>query len=94
MQAAGLFYRWGFLGIPHWLVVPKVIARACDATLGRLLRSQPPAQGPIGATLEIQRQQQMEQLEQQMLMARARDQRRHAQVSVSSSILPFVWINL
>ncbi|KAF4526996.1 hypothetical protein B566_EDAN001543 [Ephemera danica] len=67
------------LGIQRYLVIPSVVARACDATLGRLLRSQPPTLGPIGATLEIQRQQQMEQLEQQMLMARARDQRRHAQ---------------
>lgn len=74
-------YRWGWFGIHRWLVIPRVVARACDATFGRLLRSQPPAQGPIGATLEIQRQQQMEQLEQQMLMARARDQRRHAQVN-------------
>lgn len=77
--AAGLFYRWELLGLQRYLVIPNVVARACDATLGRLLRSQPPTLGPIGATLEIQRQQQMEQLEQQMLMARARDQRRHAQ---------------
>ena len=44
-----------------------------DLTFGRLLSSSPPADGPMGATLEIQRQEQMERLEHQMLLQRSRD---------------------
>ncbi len=37
------------------------------------MASSPPADGPMGATLDIQRQEQMERLEQQMLLQRSRD---------------------
>ena len=56
--------------------MPRWIARACDITLGRLLVSSSPVDGPMGATLELQRQEQMERLEQQMLLQRSRDARR------------------
>jgi hypothetical protein len=72
LQAAGLVWRCGVL---DWLRVPGVVARACNLTFGRLLRSQAPAQGALGATLELQRQQQMELLEQQLQINRARDHR-------------------
>ncbi|CAB3370442.1 Hypothetical predicted protein [Cloeon dipterum] len=75
--AAGLVWRSGAL---NWLRLPSFVARACDLTIGRLLRSQPPSQGALGATLELQRQQQMELLEQQLQINRARDHRtRHGQ---------------
>ena len=54
-------------------MVPNWLARGCDLTLGRLLASSPPVDGPMGATLDIQRQEQMERLEQQMLLQRTRD---------------------
>jgi hypothetical protein len=71
-QAAGLVWRCGVL---DWLRIPRVVARTCDLTFGRLLRSQAPSQGALGATLELQRQQQMELLEQQLQINRARDNR-------------------
>ena len=40
--------------------------------LGWLIDSSPPEQGAIGATLEIQRSQQMEAMEQQMIQQQAR----------------------
>ena len=45
----------------------------CDVAFGWLLKSSPPQENqvPSGATLEIQRQQQVEILEQQMLFNRA-----------------------
>lgn len=72
-QAAGLLYRWNVLKIQDWLVIPDWLARLTNLTLGRLLSSSPPADGPMGATLEIQRQEQMERLEHQMLLQRSRD---------------------
>ncbi|KAJ9595953.1 hypothetical protein L9F63_012846 [Diploptera punctata] len=45
-------------------------------SVGWLLRSGAPQEGAIGATLEIQRAQQLELLEQQVLLSRARDVRR------------------
>lgn len=71
--AAGLLYRWNVLKIQDWLVIPDWLARLTNLTLGRLLSSSPPADGPMGATLEIQRQEQMERLEHQMLLQRSRD---------------------
>ena len=69
-------YRWNFLRVQQWLVIPSWIARLSEVTLGRLLASSSPTEGPMGATLDIQRQEQMEQLEQQMLLQRSRDARR------------------
>ena len=76
LQLAGILFRWNIFNIQHWLVMPRWIARACDITLGRLLVSSSPVDGPMGATLELQRQEQMERLEQQMLLQRSRDARR------------------
>lgn len=72
LQVAGLLYRWNMLRIQDWLVIPDWLARLTDLTLGRLLASSPPADGPMGATLEIQRQEQMERLEHQMLLQNQR----------------------
>ena len=53
--------------------VPTWIANVFKATIGRLMVSSPPQDGPIGATLELQRQEQIENWEQQMIMNRARE---------------------
>jgi len=65
--AAGAWLRRDLLAVRRWLRVPRWLAAACDATLGRLLASAPPVEGPMGATLELQRQEQMERLEQVLL---------------------------
>ncbi|XP_063242166.1 ubiquitin-associated domain-containing protein 2-like isoform X2 [Bacillus rossius redtenbacheri] len=73
---AGLMYRHNVLWLGRWLAVPRWLARLSGATLGRVLSSGAPQEGSIGATLEIQRAQQLEVLEQQVLLSRARDMRR------------------
>lgn len=72
---AGLIYRYNIFYVRQVPWVPGWVARAAKATLGRLLASQPPQEGPVGATLELQRQEQIEMWEQQMMMNRARENR-------------------
>uniref|UniRef100_A0A2R5LLF5 Putative ubiquitin-associated domain-containing protein 2 n=1 Tax=Ornithodoros turicata TaxID=34597 RepID=A0A2R5LLF5_9ACAR len=69
---AGALCRWNFLYVQRWLCIPNWLAKLSDMTLGRLLSSSPPKEGPLqmGATLEIQRQQQAELLEMQLLQTR------------------------
>lgn len=72
-QVAGALCRWNVLYVGALVRVPGWMGRLCSATLGRLLRSGPPHEGPVpmGATLDIQRQQQAELLEMQLLHRRA-----------------------
>jgi hypothetical protein len=76
-------YRYNVLYLRRWLLVPQWLAKLSSMSVGWLLRSGTPQEGTIGATLEIQRAQQLEMLEQQVLLSRARDVRR--QVSIMSS---------
>ncbi|CAG0899612.1 unnamed protein product [Darwinula stevensoni] len=75
---AGLLYRVNFLRIQQLLKLPNIVAKLFDKTLGRLLDSgdSPESPIPLGATLELQRQQQMELLEQQIILSRMREMRR------------------
>ncbi|XP_067006837.1 ubiquitin-associated domain-containing protein 2 [Anabrus simplex] len=73
---AGLVYRYNVLYVQRWFLIPKWLARLSNMSVGWLLRSGAPQEGAIGATLEIQRAQQLELLEQQVLLNRARDVRR------------------
>jgi len=53
--------------------LPGWIGRLCDVTIGRFVRSSAPDGGGLqGATLEIQRSQQAEAIEQQLMRARNR----------------------
>ena len=54
--------------------VPNFLANLTDRLLGRLLKSPAPDNllQPMGATLELQRQQQVERMEQQVALAQAR----------------------
>ncbi|XP_021932588.1 ubiquitin-associated domain-containing protein 2-like isoform X1 [Zootermopsis nevadensis] len=73
---AGLMYRYNILYLRRWFLVPRWMAKLSSMSVGWLLRSGTPQEGAIGATLEIQRAQQLEMLEQQVLLSRARDVRR------------------
>ena len=67
------------------------MAKICGVTLGSLLASTAPVDGPMGATLDIQRQEQTERLEQQIILQRSRDSRQVRQVSqnsIQNQILP------
>ena len=57
-------------------MIPSSVASISSVTLGKLLASSPPVDGPMGATLDIQRQEQTERWEQQMILQRSRDARR------------------
>ncbi|GFQ68898.1 ubiquitin-associated domain-containing protein 2 [Trichonephila clavata] len=74
---AGVICRWNFLHVVDIVKVPKIIAKCFGTCLGWILDSSPPAENavPMGATLEIQRHQQLEMMEQQLLLSRARDAR-------------------
>ncbi|GAB6019829.1 hypothetical protein CHUAL_001369 [Chamberlinius hualienensis] len=77
---AGLVYRYNVGNIQRFQL-PKSLAKFLNATIGRLVASSPPQESnhPMGATLEIQRSQQLEMLEHQMLLNRSRDQRAYGQ---------------
>ncbi|XP_072180253.1 ubiquitin-associated domain-containing protein 2-like [Diadema setosum] len=70
---AGTLCRANFLFVRSWARFPSFMSLVCRRTLGWLLSSRPPSEGtvPMGATLEIQRQQRVEYLEQRMLLAQA-----------------------
>ncbi|KAG8190678.1 hypothetical protein JTE90_001287 [Oedothorax gibbosus] len=76
---AGVICRWNFLSVLDIIRVPKFLARLSSMCLGWVLDSSPPPEDsvPMGATLEIQRQQQLEMMEQQMLLSRANSGRFH-----------------
>lgn len=71
---SGVMYRHNILYVRHLIRVPKWVASVANKLLGRLICSPPPAEPTIqmGATLELQREQQMELIEQQMIFSRFR----------------------
>lgn len=72
---SGVICRWNVFHICDYIKVPKSIALLTNRLFGWLLESKPPPEGPflMGATLEIQRQQHMELVEQEMLFSRFRE---------------------
>ncbi|XP_018015377.1 ubiquitin-associated domain-containing protein 2 [Hyalella azteca] len=74
---SGLIYRHNVLYIQRLTFIPAVVGRFAAATLGPLLASAPPQETLTGATLELQRQEEMELWDQQMLM---RQRGRHMQM--------------
>ena len=55
--------------VQQWLTLPEFMTVAVSRTFGNLFASQGPTSQPyaMGATIEIQRQQQIEHIEQQAL---------------------------
>lgn len=72
LQVSGILYRCNIFYVKNWLKLPSFIINIAKKTIGRVFHSgNPPVQvQPMGATLEIQQQQQMEWFEQQMLRRR------------------------
>ena len=90
---AGLLYKHNFLYIKDVVTVPQWLGTSTYWALGWLVRSPPPTDTavPMGATLELQRQQQMELLEQQLLWAQLQQR---PQVSNSETNIYFCFIKV
>ncbi|KPP57626.1 hypothetical protein Z043_124629, partial [Scleropages formosus] len=82
---AGELYLGDVLGVQRFLRVPGFVARACSRTLEPLLSGSEPnreAALGMGATLDIQRQQRMDLLDQQILLSQFAHMRRGRQQQV------------
>uniref|UniRef100_A0A2P2I653 Ubiquitin-associated domain-containing protein 2-like n=1 Tax=Hirondellea gigas TaxID=1518452 RepID=A0A2P2I653_9CRUS len=64
---SGLIYRYNVFYIQRLTFIPAIVGRCAAATLGPLLASAPPQESLTGATLELQRQEEMELWDQQMM---------------------------
>ena len=71
-QVAGIIYRFNLFRVQQWLKLPESLTSAVSRAFGNMFTSgNPPSQAyAMGATLEIQRLQQMEHYEQQAMRAR------------------------
>ncbi|KAL9965898.1 hypothetical protein ACROYT_G029756 [Oculina patagonica] len=71
-MVAGVIYRLNFFQVQQWLKLPDSLTSTVSRTVGNMFASDnPPAQPyAMGATLEIQRLQQIEHYEQQAMRAR------------------------
>ncbi|TRY75902.1 hypothetical protein TCAL_00675 [Tigriopus californicus] len=69
---AGLIIRWNVLWVKTWCNIPSFLSSLSYKVLGQWIESGPPPQGMIGATLEIQRTQEMEAMEQHMIQQQTR----------------------
>jgi len=71
LQLSGMIYKNDVLCMQSWLRVPRPISTLADHSLGWLFYTPCPTdlQAPMGATLELQRLQHVERLEQQMMWA-------------------------
>lgn len=69
---AGIVYRFNLFRVQQWLKLPDSLISAVSRMCGNMFTSEAPPAQPyaMGATLEIQRQQQLEHYEQQALRAR------------------------
>ncbi len=69
---AGIIYRFNLFQVQQWLKLPDSLTSAVSRTVGNMFSSDNPPTQPyaMGATLEIQRLQQIEHYEQQAMRAR------------------------
>eukprot|EP00095_Tigriopus_kingsejongensis_P001159 maker-scaffold628_size122696-snap-gene-0.37 protein:Tk01159 transcript:maker-scaffold628_size122696-snap-gene-0.37-mRNA-1 annotation:"ubiquitin-associated domain-containing" len=74
---SGLALHWNVLWVKNWLVIPQILGSISYQLWGQWFESGPPPQGMIGATLEIQKAQEMEALEQQMIRQQTNHMRNH-----------------
>ncbi|XP_060568475.1 ubiquitin-associated domain-containing protein 2-like [Ruditapes philippinarum] len=78
---AGILWRVNFLHLQSVIKVPHCLARLCHHTIGRLFNSKDVHENTthIGATIEIQRQEAMERLEQQVIWRSLQNSRHQPQ---------------
>lgn len=71
-MVAGIIYRFNLFRVQRWLKLPDSLSSVVARMFGNTFTSQAPPLQPyaMGATLEIQRQQQIEHYEQQAMRAR------------------------
>jgi len=98
LQLSGVLYKQDMLYIQSWMRVPRPISKLAEYSLGRLFYTPCPAdlQLPMGATLEIQRLQHIERLEQQMMWAQLSRQVSSPQVTcmaVHVTLLSMLWLS-
>ncbi|PVD18531.1 hypothetical protein C0Q70_21080 [Pomacea canaliculata] len=69
--AAGFLWHHNFLKIQSIIWIPESVSSQFDRMIGWLFKSPPPANlnTPMGATLELQRQERLERVEEQMIAA-------------------------
>ncbi|CAL1577655.1 unnamed protein product [Knipowitschia caucasica] len=87
---SGALYRCNFLKMQKLVFVPLWISRLGRCTLEPIFSSTQPAnETPLGmgATLDIQRQQRMDMLDQQLLLAQYNDARRNTRVQPQGGLL-------
>ena len=72
LQVAGFIYRFNLFQVQQWLKLPESLMSAVSRAFGGLFSTETPPTQPyaMGATLEIQRAQQVEHYEQQAMRAR------------------------
>lgn len=73
-MVAGVIYRFNLFRVQQWLKLPEFVTTAVSRMVGDVFSSAAPSAQPhaMGATLEIQRQQQIEYYERQALTAARR----------------------
>ena len=72
LQVAGFIYRFNLFQVQQWLKLPESLTSPVSRAFGGLFSTETPPTQPyaMGATLEIQRTQQVEHYEQQAMRAR------------------------
>ncbi|XP_048746527.1 ubiquitin-associated domain-containing protein 2-like [Ostrea edulis] len=72
----GILWRQNFLKIQQVIAIPNVIAGIVYKIFGRFIESAEPKDNvlPMGATLELQRQERMDEIEHQVLLQSMREQ--------------------
>ncbi|XP_060073044.1 ubiquitin-associated domain-containing protein 2-like [Ylistrum balloti] len=85
----GILWRIDFLKVQTTLKIPKFVASLSCSTLGRILESKAPSgdNTPMGATLELQRQEQMEHLEQQMIWQAVQQQQQGQNINMAQNLV-------
>lgn len=87
---SGVLYHCNFLKMQKLVFVPTWVSRLSRCTLEPIFSSsQPVSETPIGmgATLDIQRQQRMDMLDQQLLFAQYNEARRNARLQPQAGLL-------
>lgn len=86
---AGVIYRFNLFRVQRWLKLPEFVTTTVSRMVGDVFSSAAPAAQPhaMGATLEIQRQQQIEYYERQALSAARRGHLRNRVQNMKSASL-------